>query len=37
MSRENETIIPWYLRVLGAPFLAIGAVHDWWVTRKDKK
>ena len=26
MSKDN--IIPWYLRVLGVPFLAIGAVAD---------
>lgn len=25
MSKENETIIPWYLIVLGVPILAVGS------------
>lgn len=26
MSKENETIIPWYLIVLSAPLLAAGSI-----------
>jgi hypothetical protein len=33
---ENDSVIPWYLRVIAAPFLAIGAAADAVRRVKDK-
>lgn len=37
MSNENETIIPWYLRVAFAPLMLISNVGDWWQERRARK
>ena len=31
---KDEQVIPFWLRIAGAPFLAVSNVMDWWQRRK---